>query len=183
MGAALLMQLSIFIPQTYSGFAGGDPGRIASQVVAGMGLLGAGAIIRLGVNVRGVTTAASIWTIAAVGLALGAGLLVPAFALTGLILFVLVVFDFFEKRLVHGELLRVLQVCVNSTEVHTERTFGLLKRYGITINSFDISQSFQEKTVCINMVVKVPGSLNHDRFFAELQNIPGISEVNMKQSM
>ncbi len=72
-GAALLMLLSIWIPQELSPDRNGDPGRIAAQVVSGIGFLGAGAIIRLGNNVRGLTTAASLWFIAAVGLALGAG--------------------------------------------------------------------------------------------------------------
>ncbi|HAX97180.1 MAG TPA: methyltransferase, partial [Prolixibacteraceae bacterium] len=58
LGSALAMLLSIYIPQTFPDFQNGDPGRIAAQVVSGIGFLGAGAILRFGVNVRGLTTAA-----------------------------------------------------------------------------------------------------------------------------
>jgi putative Mg2+ transporter-C (MgtC) family protein len=76
LGAASLMLLSIWIPQNFS--ERGDPGRIAAQVVSGIGFLGAGAIIRLGSNIRGLTTAASLWLTAAIGLTIGAGMFVTA---------------------------------------------------------------------------------------------------------
>ena len=80
-GATLLMLLSIYLPQQFSSaHRAGDPGRIAAQVVSGIGFLGAGAIIRLGNNVRGLTTAASLWFVAAVGLAIGGGM----FIITGI---------------------------------------------------------------------------------------------------
>jgi len=77
-GATMLMLLSIYLPQQLSSNGTGDPGRIAAQVVSGIGFLGAGAIIRLGNNVRGLTTAASIWFVAAVGLAIGGGMFIVA---------------------------------------------------------------------------------------------------------
>ena len=78
-GSTLLMLLSIYIPQTFSKFSNGDPGRIAAQVITGIGFLGGGAIFKLGSNVRGLTTAASIWAVAAVGLTVGAGLYIRQF--------------------------------------------------------------------------------------------------------
>ena len=51
----------------------GDPARLAAQVISGIGFLGAGAILRYGPNIKGLTTAASLWTMAVVGLAVGAG--------------------------------------------------------------------------------------------------------------
>lgn len=61
-----------------------DPTRIAAQIVTGIGFLGAGAIIREGLSVRGLTTAATLWVVAAVGMASGAGYYGPAAAATGL---------------------------------------------------------------------------------------------------
>ncbi len=55
------------------GAPGGDPGRIAAQIVSGIGFLGAGAILKEGATIRGLTTAASLWAVAAVGMAAGAG--------------------------------------------------------------------------------------------------------------
>jgi putative Mg2+ transporter-C (MgtC) family protein len=73
----------------FHNFSGVDPTRIAAQVVTGIGFLGAGAIIREGISVRGLTTAASLWIVAAIGMASGAGYYWPAVAGTALTVFVL----------------------------------------------------------------------------------------------
>jgi putative Mg2+ transporter-C (MgtC) family protein len=66
-----------------------DPSRVASYVVSGIGFLGAGAIIRHGINVRGLTTAASLWVVAAIGVAVGAGMYELAVATTALVILAL----------------------------------------------------------------------------------------------
>jgi putative Mg2+ transporter-C (MgtC) family protein len=66
-----------------------DPTRIAAQIVTGIGFLGAGAIIREGLSVRGLTTAGSLWVVAAIGMAAGAGYWWPAVVATGLTLLAL----------------------------------------------------------------------------------------------
>ena len=95
-GAACLMLLSIWLPQQMNG---GDPGRIAAQVVAGMGFLGAGAIIKLGNNIRGLTTAASLWLTAAIGLTIGAGMYIAAGVVLLLALITLIFMHFLEKKI------------------------------------------------------------------------------------
>ena len=74
--SCLLMQISLYIATLSQGR--GDPGRIAAQVVSGIGFIGAGAILHQGLNIKGLTSAAIIWTAAALGLAIGAGYLVPS---------------------------------------------------------------------------------------------------------
>ena len=69
MGSTLAMLLSIYVPQEYMGLKNGDPGRIAAQVITGIGFLGAGAIIQMKGSVRGLTTAAGIWMVAIIGMA------------------------------------------------------------------------------------------------------------------
>src|SRR5205814_1339299 len=66
-----------------------DPTRIAAQIVTGIGFLGAGAIIREGLSVRGLTTAATLWVVAAIGMASGAGYYWPSVAATALTIFAL----------------------------------------------------------------------------------------------
>src|SRR5204863_9771597 len=66
-----------------------DPTRVAAQIVTGIGFLGAGAIIRQGFSIRGLTTAATLWVVAAVGLAAGAGYYSGAVITTGVVLFAL----------------------------------------------------------------------------------------------
>ena len=96
LGSSCLMLLSIWLPQQ---MGGGDPGRIAAQVVAGMGFLGAGAIIKLGNNIRGLTTAASLWLTAAVGLTIGAGMFIVAGTVVVLALVTLIVLHWVERRI------------------------------------------------------------------------------------
>jgi putative Mg2+ transporter-C (MgtC) family protein len=90
-GACLFMIVSAF---GFAQSAGApnvslDPSRVAAQVVSGIGFLGAGAILARGEVVRGLTTAASIWTVAAIGLAIGGGLYFAAIASTAIILIIL----------------------------------------------------------------------------------------------
>lgn len=80
MGSALIMLVSIYIFEIYSGKAPVDPARIAAGVVTGIGFLGAGTIIRSGESVKGLTTAASLWTVSGIGLAIGCGFYIAGWA-------------------------------------------------------------------------------------------------------
>jgi putative Mg2+ transporter-C (MgtC) family protein len=82
LGAASFTVLSIAAFQA----SGGDTSRIAAQIVSGVGFLGAGAILKEGANVRGLTTAASLWAVAAVGMAAGAGTWAIAVTITVIVL-------------------------------------------------------------------------------------------------
>src|SRR5580765_4669060 len=86
LGSALFTILSIQLAQI-----GGTPDRIAAQIVTGMGFLGGGAILRSGTGVKGMTTAATIWVNAAIGMAAGAGQYALATMATGITLLVLAV--------------------------------------------------------------------------------------------
>jgi putative Mg2+ transporter-C (MgtC) family protein len=79
--------------------AGADPTRIAAQIVSGIGFLGGGAILRHGGSVRGLTTAASLWAVAAIGMAAGAGLFVIAVGGALLVIVTLELFQRFERMI------------------------------------------------------------------------------------
>ena len=87
MAATLLTDLSVLVAASSSV---ADPGRIAAQIVTGMGFLGAGTIIQSRGNVTGLTTAATVWIVAAIGMAIGFGALVEAVGTTLLVLVALV---------------------------------------------------------------------------------------------
>jgi putative Mg2+ transporter-C (MgtC) family protein len=90
LGSAAFSVLSIFFfvsPAAPNGSLPTDPARIAAQIVSGIGFLGAGAILKYGTTVRGLTTAGSLWATAAVGMASGAGALLVAVITTALIIF------------------------------------------------------------------------------------------------
>ncbi len=89
LGSALFMTTSILMSSHYSHLGAVDPSRIAAGVVTGVGFLGAGAVIRFQSFVQGLTTAASIWVVAAIGLAVGAGLYKVALIATVIVVVVL----------------------------------------------------------------------------------------------
>jgi putative Mg2+ transporter-C (MgtC) family protein len=99
LGAALFTIVSIQLASLYNG---GSPDRVAAQIVTGIGFLGAGAIMRSGRNVHGMTTAATIWVNAAIGMAAGAGSYGMATVATTITLAVLALLPpveaFFERR-------------------------------------------------------------------------------------
>jgi putative Mg2+ transporter-C (MgtC) family protein len=101
-GAALFTQLSVDIAQigySHDGRPYGDTTRIAAQIVSGIGFLGAGAILHGEGAVVGLTTAATVWVVAAIGTAVGAGAFIDATGGTALIMLVLVGLRPFERRL------------------------------------------------------------------------------------
>lgn len=85
LGAALFTLVSVY------GFTNHDPARVAAQIVTGIGFVGAGAILHLRRGVQGLTTAASLWVTAAIGLAVGVGMLAMS-AATAVLVFLLLRF-------------------------------------------------------------------------------------------
>lgn len=88
LGSTIFTLVSLYIYTLYKGTAPVDPGRIAAQVVTGIGFLGAGTIIQSGGSVIGLTTAASLWSVAGIGLAIGCGMYYLAIISTIIILLV-----------------------------------------------------------------------------------------------
>lgn len=98
-GSTLIMLTSIYIFDIYKEIAPVDPARIAAGVITGIGFLGAGTIIRYGEEIRGLTTAASLWVVAAVGLAVGCGFYSAAVAASILVLISLLLLRRLENKI------------------------------------------------------------------------------------
>src|SRR5690606_6496084 len=100
-GAALLTELSIAIARMAepAGFRTADPARLAAQIVSGIGFLGAGTISQARGSVVGLTTAATLWVVAAIGIAAGSGAYVEAVGTTVLVIIVLILLGRLEGRL------------------------------------------------------------------------------------
>ncbi len=98
-GSTLMMLTGIHLMEIYRGTVELDPGRIAAQVVSGIGFLGAGTIIQFRDSVRGLTTAASLWAAAGIGLAVGSGFYLGAATTTVLVLVALLFFTRLERQI------------------------------------------------------------------------------------
>ncbi|EGG34063.1 MgtC/SapB family protein [Paenibacillus sp. HGF5] len=139
LGSALIMLLSIY---GFSDFVAEinvriDPARLATAVITGIGFLGAGTILFTGKSITGLTTAASIWVVGAVGLAVGAGFYFASIVSTVLILLNLVVFNKLEQRYIRGSKLHLITL-------HAENTPNILD---------DISAVLEEQEFVIKKLV------------------------------
>jgi len=103
LGSALIMDVSMNLGTSFGGERVGDPGRIAAQVVTGIGFIGAGTIMQARGAITGLTSAATIWTVAAIGLTVGAGFYVEALGATALVMIVLAGLGRIEYRLLRVE--------------------------------------------------------------------------------
>lgn len=98
-GSALVMITSEFIYAKYSSSVNVDPARLGAQVISGIGFLGAGTIIKAGLTVKGLTTAASLWAVSCVGIALGIGFYAGAVIATIIIFLTLLVMKKMQRKM------------------------------------------------------------------------------------
>ena len=99
LGSALFVLIGEELMFTYGDIGSFDPTRIASQIVVGIGLLGAGSIMLQGSHIRGLTTASGLWITAGIGMAAGFGFSAMAISATVLVLMVYILMNIFEKPL------------------------------------------------------------------------------------
>ncbi|CAB3781234.1 MgtC/SapB family protein [Pararobbsia alpina] len=142
-GSALIMLVSAF------GFADVlgtknvvlDPSRIAAQVVSGIGFLGAGSILLRGEIVRGLTTAASLWSVAGIGLAIGGGMYIAALGATGIILTILAGVKPLERRFISVKQQRNITLLVERGSVSLDSVHNALGMGSVRVKQFIVQQS------------------------------------------
>ena len=154
-----------------------DPTRIAAQIVSGIGFLGAGAIIRQGFNVRGLTTAAALWIVAAIGMAVGAGYYLGAAVTTALVLAALVVF-----RRARPFLMRRLRTDFVLLEVELRRgseigeVIAVLLARGAELESIR-SEDFED-VHAFQLELRAPPGVAIESALAELERVEGVERVS-----
>jgi len=165
-----------------------DPTRIASYIVAGIGFLGAGSIFRDQNRVRGLTTAASVWLVAAVGMACGAGFLLMAVTATIMALFVLIflrsVEQFpllrqLERLLSPGQSLEAQHLLIEATSItgqFTGQVYDACIRSGITVEKLMIRTEQEVDTIVV--ACYVPNSTILAQIIGELRALPGVLAVD-----
>ncbi len=169
MGATLAMILSIYVPQEYMGLKNGDPGRIAAQVVSGIGFLGAGAIIQMKGSVRGLTTAAGIWIIAAIGMAVGLGMYTLAIFCTLLILLILVGIEKWEHVLHNGSESRIVVIKISEIVTTKQRYQEVLDRHKIHLGNVYMDYNYTDNKTTINLVILARETTDFMALFEDLR--------------
>jgi putative Mg2+ transporter-C (MgtC) family protein len=169
-GAALTMLVSLTVAATAPA-PPADPGRIAAQVVSGIGFLGAGAIIRLGTTVRGLTTAGSLWTVAAIGLAVGAGYFIPAAFATLLLILVLHVVDRVEARLGFGRRYVTLHCEAPGHPRLQAPVTEALRNRGVDVRVLSVREDREPERVRYEFRLRVPEMVSMETILADLREV------------
>ncbi len=175
-GSTLMMITSINMYKIYG--APADPSRIAAQVISGIGFLGAGTIIRFKASIRGLTTAASLWAVAGIGLAIGSGGYSSAIIATLIILGVLFFLPDFEKNILKSFTFKTLQIegPTNLNILQDVRT--ILTEYSSEIKDFSIKNISGEEDSClIEFNLKILGKYSEE-IKSDLARIAGIKSIN-----
>jgi len=152
-----------------------DTARIAAQVVSGIGFLGAGTILHEGLTIKGLTTAASLWIVSAIGLAVGSGMYVLSTAATVLTMVTLVTFHHWEKRFVgnRNERRFIRVVTHNIPGVITEVT-GYLAECGIKVKTLNVKSDNQNDNIILELYLKMDKSIDLSEVASGIQNIDGV---------
>ncbi|MBN3767234.1 MgtC/SapB family protein [Burkholderia sp. Ac-20365] len=154
-----------------------DPSRIAAQVVSGIGFLGAGSILLRGEIIRGLTTAASLWSVAAIGLAVGGGLYTASIAATIIILIILAGIKPIEKRFITVKQRRQLSMLVERGSMTFHTLHEALGPASPRVKQFIMQQSdddpqMDEVTITLHRV----SSTEYTAICGQLRAIQGVKE-------
>lgn len=173
LGSALMMMISIHVAQHYNaGIA--DPARIAAQVVTGIGFLGAGTILRARGSVVGLTTAATIWAVAGIGLAVGSGLYTMAVLTTGAILLVLWLLGRVEHYILGKRATECLLLRVTNPVLLLKAMHQVHANTGVRVEEWDVHES--DGAYRVRLCFK--GSDQERRRVRELLvDVPGVEAV------
>ncbi|NLB87897.1 MAG: MgtC/SapB family protein [Syntrophomonadaceae bacterium] len=177
-GSALAMIVSLEMYFQYYQTVNADPGRIAAQVISGIGFLGAGTIMREGATVRGLTTAAGLWVVACIGLAVGAGLYIPAVATTILILFILIYFIRFEQKFTGMREYKGLLLIVEDKPGQIGAIGSILGDMGISIKNIQLSRLENEEDLEIELLIQLPPNVMISQVIQELSAVTGLRNID-----
>ena len=153
MGACLAMLLSIYVPQEYLGLKNGDPGRIAAQVITGIGFLGGGAMIQMRGTIKGLTTAAGIWITAIIGMAVGIGMYTVSICTTCLVLVTLITFEQYSKRRKLGQDSKVINITVDGILDSIDPYQEVLQSFDVHLSTFYVEYDYEKKITELNFVI------------------------------
>ena len=184
-GSALIMLVSIYgfegydqIPYNYP--SNRDSARIAAQVVSGIGFLGAGTILHEGITVRGLTTAASLWMISAIGLATGAGMYFVSVTATVITFLTLTAFHSVEKRFAvvncKSDKKYIRVTALNAPGLVAEAA-SFLSQNGIKVKTINIQNSPLNDKVVLELYLKFNKDLDLGMIMDGLQQIEGVKSI------
>lgn len=181
-GAALAMPLSINLALQFADITpGGDPARLASQVISGIGFLGAGVIFRAGGSVRGLTTAASLWTVTVIGLAVGAGLYLSGAIITVALLFVLTIVNYVEDHWIAGYNRLNIHVYAKDRPALIGDVKQLLAHKQYRYGSMGMEKDLTQRQVMLNFHVRIRAQDALESLADQIGALEGVDRVQISE--
>jgi len=183
-GSALIMIVSAYgFDEDFVRLYDLDPSRIAASVITGIGFLGAGTIIRQQGNIQGLTTAAGVWVVAGIGLAIGIGQYVSAFFTTLLVLVSLFVLNRVDRFVISRSKHCRLWIKAKDRPGLLGKIGMLLGNMNINIKKVDLQpteydENYNASLVTIDFMVRIPGNFNSQELINKLSQVEGILEIS-----
>ena len=183
MGACLAMLLSIYVPQVYLGLKNGDPGRIAAQVITGIGFLGGGAMIHMKGAVKGLTTAAGIWMVATIGLAVGVGLYFVAFISTVLIIIILTVLEYIDNKIHFGGESRIIRLLIPAVVTDIDGYRRCLRSHNVKLVNVYVEYDYANPQTRLNLVTIAREHTDFISLFEDLRKLQPTSAISLANTV
>lgn len=180
-GATLAMVLSVNVGYLYARpGTPSDPARLAAQVISGIGFLGAGAILRYGFTVKGLTTATSLWTMAIVGMTVGAGYYLIGVFTTILMLVVLSLLNIIENRFVRTSVARFIQIEADYHKGVVKSIRKTVQKFSDSLASFTIQKHIKNKRLRIQVVARISRDQALEELIELLSDVEGVRNLKVE---
>jgi len=176
-GSTLVMLTSMHIFDIYYGRVACDPARIAAGVITGIGFLGAGTIMHSKSSVRGLTTAASLWVVAGIGLAVGSGLYFGSIVTTVLTIITLMIFSRIEHAMIRKDWYKTLVIDMKESTELLKDIRELISEYRAEITDFEAERSKDGANMIFKVGVKLYAARYGDQLISDVGRLDGVKYV------
>lgn len=178
--SSLIVLSGIFLSYSFIDTVSIDPSRLGAQVISGIGFLGAGTILKVNNGVKGLTTAASLWSVAGIGIACGMGFYWGAIICTTLILFSLLVFGRIERFIKTRDHELCLEISCENKSNNLEEIINAINEKKINIKSMDTNILKSENLLELIIVVALPRDSKPQEIISEIAHINGIKNIKVE---
>jgi putative Mg2+ transporter-C (MgtC) family protein len=183
LASCTLMVLTVYQEMWISAFSSErttiDPSRMAQGIMTGIGFLGAGVILRDGLSIRGLTTAASIWITAAIGIMIGVGFYFPAGITTAMTLVVLSVFRWIERKMPIEFYANLTVGFLRSGGLPETELRAIIEKQGFVVANMNYSLTGEGKVFEYQMVIHSPDRNNTRQLAESLNALPSIASFRI----
>ncbi len=190
LGSCLFTTLSIYGFLVYSDPADimstryGDPSRVAAQVLTGIGFIGGGTVLRHGASIYGLTTAATLWVSASIGMACACGMYKLAIFTALLSVAVLVLIRLFEKKFIRRSFKNKckIEICLSTSDLYVDEVYSdILNKFNNILELKKELSTTDENATEIIVLMETNGKVSTKTFYSQLSEIKNINAVTVRE--